>query len=261
MIDILFKIMAIYICGYSLTLILFALGESEAKAPDLKSKLEWGVYFSIVWPMTLPIVIGCMVARVAETLSKLVEKVIPYLTIKFLGANNIIIENETETYPIHMYHVNNVAVVDTDTGMSIDALPNVYTDIFEVSSKNKTITRILGKVGIVECVLQNNTFIVRPVSKENAVFSPSETDYADTFNDYDANMLYSIGTNGLTYENTITEKYRDCFYYHGGFVDRFYFVKSAILNLSKQDYQQFIYRLHKTHLLTKWNPIKWEDRK
>lgn len=74
MIDILLKIMLIYMSGYILTLILIALGEPEDKAPNLKSKLEWGIFFSIVWPITMPITIVCMIAYLGKQLSKLFAK-------------------------------------------------------------------------------------------------------------------------------------------------------------------------------------------
>lgn len=74
MIEIILKIMLIYSIGYILTLILIALGESEDKAPNLKSKLEWGIFFSIVWPVTLPIVIVCTFAYIGKHFSKLFNK-------------------------------------------------------------------------------------------------------------------------------------------------------------------------------------------
>jgi len=40
----------------------------------MKSKLEWGVFFSIVWPVTLPIVIVCAFAYIGKQFSKLFAK-------------------------------------------------------------------------------------------------------------------------------------------------------------------------------------------
>lgn len=48
--------------------------DTEDKAPDIKSKLQWGVIFSIVWPITMPIAIVCMIAYLGKQLSKLFAK-------------------------------------------------------------------------------------------------------------------------------------------------------------------------------------------
>jgi hypothetical protein len=74
MIDIILKMLLVYVVGYILTLILIALGESEDKAPNLKSKLEWGIFFSIVWPVTLPIFLSCACAYLGKQFSKLFAK-------------------------------------------------------------------------------------------------------------------------------------------------------------------------------------------
>jgi hypothetical protein len=157
--------------------------------------------------------------------------------------HNEIIENDTSTYPIKMYDVSYVGVLDIDTGMSIDDRLGSLNDVFEVSSKNKSIKRVKGRVGFVECVFENESFIVRPVTKDRIVFSESKTNLAETVNGYKASMFYTIGSRGLTFENTIGDEFINCIKYVGGFVDSFYFVKSEILNLTEMNFQLFINRL------------------
>lgn len=60
MINIILTILAVYTAGYIITLILMCLGPDEPKAPTLKDKAQWGVFFAIVWPITLPIIITCI---------------------------------------------------------------------------------------------------------------------------------------------------------------------------------------------------------
>lgn len=57
MIHIILTILAVYTAGYLITLFLMCLGPDEPKAKGVKQKAQWGVFFAIVWPITLPIVI------------------------------------------------------------------------------------------------------------------------------------------------------------------------------------------------------------
>ena len=151
--------------------------------------------------------------------------------------HNEIIENDTSTYPIKMYDVSYVGVVDIDTGMSIDDKLGSLNDVFEVSSKNKSIKRVKGRVGFVECVFEDNSFIVRPLTKERIVFGDSNTDLTESVNGYKASMMYS-----LPYSE-INDNFKQCVKYVGGFVDGFYFVKSEIMKLSESNFQVFIHGL------------------
>lgn len=160
-----------------------------------------------------------------------------------MSDNDLIIETNTPKYPIKMYDVNYVAVVDIDTGNKSDDISTSFNDIFEVSSKNKYIKRVRGRVGFVECVFEDNSFIVRPITKDHIVFGVSKTDFTETLNEYKASMFYMIGCDGFTYSNTISDEFKHCITYVGGFVDSFYFIKSEIMKLSDLDFQRFINRL------------------
>ena len=78
---------------------------------------------------------------------------------------NIIITNYTETYPIHINDVSNVAVYDIDTGYTKEQILTMgdFNEIFEVSSKNKSIIQVKGCDKFVECIIEDGIFIARPV--------------------------------------------------------------------------------------------------
>ena len=73
---------------------------------------------------------------------------------------NIIVENEAETYPIKIFDVSGVGVFDIDTGMTSDSIMETCTDVFEVSSKDKSIKRIKGERDTIQCVFANGAFVV-----------------------------------------------------------------------------------------------------
>lgn len=57
MLHIFLYIIGVYTAGYLITLILMCLGPDEEKARGIKQKAQWGVFFAIIWPFTLPIII------------------------------------------------------------------------------------------------------------------------------------------------------------------------------------------------------------
>jgi hypothetical protein len=60
MINIILTFIATYTIGYIITFVLMCLGPDEQKAHGIKQKAQWGVFFAIPWPITLPIIISCI---------------------------------------------------------------------------------------------------------------------------------------------------------------------------------------------------------
>lgn len=171
---------------------------------------------------------------------------------KTIENHNIIIGCDTPIYPIIITNgLDYIGVVDIDSGCTYkDLTPSMSNDEFEVSSNTKSIKRIKGRVGFVECVFESNSFIVKSVTKENIVFGESNTDLTESVNGYKSSILY------LYPYSKINDKFKSCIKctkYVGGFVDGVYFVKSEILKLSDRDFQIFIHGLDyikNTHSLT-----------
>lgn len=78
---------------------------------------------------------------------------------------NTIVENKSETYPIKIIDVSGVGVIDIDTGMTSDIVMETCTDVFEVSSKDKSIKRVKGDRDTIQCVFDNGAFMVTPTPR------------------------------------------------------------------------------------------------
>lgn len=84
------------------------------------------------------------------------------------GDENIIVENETETCPIKIIDVDGVGVIDTDIGLKSEIFMEMCTDVFEVSSKDKSIKRVKGDRDTIQCVFDNGVFMVTPTPRAPA---------------------------------------------------------------------------------------------
>lgn len=74
MIELIGNIVGTYGLGYVITLILVVLSESDGKYDDIHTKFMFGLWFSIIWPITFPLALVCTFVNIGKQIYKLFVK-------------------------------------------------------------------------------------------------------------------------------------------------------------------------------------------